>query len=66
MSSVIGGLSCGNGSGCSCIEVVIEVAADVAVAVVGGEVKFFDSDRRIRVMGSHIISLLAKIIKKRE
>ena len=68
MSSVIGGLSCGNGSGSSGIEVVIEVAAVVAVAVadVGEEVKLFDSDREIRVMGSHTISLIAKITKKSE
>ena len=45
MSSIIGDLSCGNGSGSSGIEVVIEVAAVVAVAVVGEEVKLFDSDK---------------------
>ena len=68
MSSVIGGLSCGNDSGGSGIEVVIEVATVVAVgvAVVGEEVKLFDNDREIRVMGSHTISLIAIITKKRE
>ena len=57
MSSVIGGLSCGNNSGSSGIEVIIEVApvVAVAVAVVGEEVKLFDS-----------ISLIAIITKKRE